>query len=499
MGLLLGVIIGCMALNGPFGGLRHAVLDVLGPTLTSRDNQLITIFTLAMLGMVHVSIASGGFADLARRISAGAHAGARAVARRTRMASVLLGLAIFFDDYANALVVGSSMRPLADRTGVSRAKLAFLVDATSAAVAGIAIVSTWVGFEVGLLGEHQIAFESVAGSPYGIFLAILPYRYYCLFTIAFALLIAWSGRDYGPMLTQERQAARSVASEPEQPAEEAGRAHFLDAIVPVLLVLSCVIGLDIYLGAEAGGGPIDRFTAGAEAAGLQVLAIAGVIGTISALAITISRRLLRPEAALKAWYEGVRNMLPVIVVLMSAMAMRTVTEHAGTQDYLAAMLGQMPGQWMPLVSFLTAGVVAFLTGSSWATMGIMIPIVIPLAALVPGADASHFGWLLASGAAVLDGAIFGDHCSPLSDTTVMSSAASDCPHDLHVITQLPYALTVMLIAALTGYVGTAMLAWPPWAAYGPGLALILMVVYGVGQPIVPPPRDERPASRLSQG
>ncbi len=484
LGLLLAVLAGSVAMHGLFQGLYHGVVDVLAPTLADTSNLLIIVFTLAMLGMVHVGMASGGFADLARRIARGAQGSGRIAARRSRMATALLGLAIFFDDYANALVVGSSMRPLADRTGVSRAKLAFLVDATSASVAGIALVSTWVGFEMGLLGEQARHFEGVAGSPYAIFLAVLPYRFYCVFVLIFAFLLAWTGRDFGPMRRYEAEAAaRGIPDDVAGPATASGRAHWLDAMAPVLMVLAAVIAGDLWFGRHAEGGLVARFVAGAEAKGLEVLAIAAGLGSLVAVVGAAGRRLLAPWLAIRAWLQGVARMWIVVVILVAAMAMRVVTEQAGTQDYLAALLGDAGGPWMPLISFITAGVVAFLTGSSWATMGILLPIVIPLAATAPGAGDEPAGWLLAAAAAVLDGAIFGDHCSPISDTTVMSSAAADCPHDVHVLTQLPYAIAAMLVAAGVGYVGTAMLSWPAWTAWAPGIALLCAITWGIGRPL----------------
>ncbi len=462
LGLFLAVVAGSIALPGPVTGAIAAAPDVFWPTVSDTDNLLILVFTASMLGMVHVAMAGGGFTDLALRIARGAGDHPDAPARRTRLATWALGLAIFFDDYANSLVVGSSMRPLADRTGVSRAKLAYLVDATSAAVAGVAIVSTWVGFEVGLLDDQKASFEAVAQGGYGIFLALIPYRFYCLLTIVFAFMVALSGRDFGPMRRAEAEASARATRDA---GEDAGRAHWLDAMLPVLVVLFGVIGLDIALGAQAlgdkSGTPLELFLAGADAAGLKVLAIAGGLGALTAIVGGVIRRLLTPGQALRAFAHGLVVTAPVLAILVCAMAMRAVCDASGTPGYLAAMLADVSGFWMPVTSFAVAALVAFMTGSSWATMGILLPIVVPLAAVDPGPGAI---WLLAAAAAVLDGAIFGDHCSPISDTTVMSSAASGCPHDEHVLTQLPYALAVMVAAAGFGYVGISATALPPWTA-----------------------------------
>ncbi|MCO4761410.1 MAG: hypothetical protein KC502_07890 [Myxococcales bacterium] len=483
LGLFLAVVLGAVASFGPLQGVKIAAIDVFWPTLTDGDNLLILAFTGTMLGMVHVAMATGGFGDLAWRIAkraGGDPAGAR---RRTRLAAWLLGLAIFFDDYANSLVVGSSVRPLADKTGVSRAKLAYLVDATSAAVAGIAIVSTWVGFEVGLLDDQIARFSGIADAGYGVFLAAIPFRFYCILTVFFAGVIAWTGRDYGPMKAEQARAQATT----EELTAPTGRAHWLDAMGPVLVVLLTVIGLDLWYGRANPGDLLTRFIAGADAAGLKVLAIAGVAGSVAAMGGAIVRGLLTPTAALGAWLAGIRAMAPVLAILVCAMAMRVVCDQAGTPSYLAALLGGVTGPWVPLLSFFVAALVAFMTGSSWATMGILLPIVVPLAATDPGPAAV---WLLASTAAVLDGAIFGDHCSPISDTTVMSSAASGCPHDVHVWTQLPYALTVMAAAAIFGYVGTAHAGLSAWAALGLAAVTLVIFVTMVGRHAQPTAQHE---------
>lgn len=481
LGLFAAVVVASVALHGLVDGSISAVTTVLWPTLTATDTLLILVFTATMLGMVHVAMAGGGFGDLARKIAAGAADDPDGPARRTRMSAWLLGLAIFFDDYANSIVVGSSIRPLADRTGVSRAKLAYLVDATSASVAGVAIVSTWVGMEVGLLQDAITHFSSVASAGYGVFIELIPFRFYCLLTIVFAGLIAWTGRDYGPM------AATVAEPLPDEQSEAAAhRGHWLHAMGPVLAVLVTVIALNTALGWDKGGSVLNRFIAGAEGSGLKVLAIAGALGAVLAIGVAALRSHLTTAESFRAFGHGIVVTLPVLVILVCAMAIRAVCDQAGTPAYLSSILGQTGGVWMPLAAFAVSAIVAFLTGSSWATMGILLPIVIPLAARDPGPEAI---WLLAASAAVLDGSIFGDHCSPISDTTVMSSAASGCPHDEHVLTQLPYALTVMLLASLFGYVGISWLAIAPglaappspWLALVPGSLAALLIVRIVGK------------------
>ncbi len=476
--LVIAVVAATMIDRPPLEGAT-ALLAVTRDTLIGGDNQLVLIFTIAMLGMVHIGIDSGAYGALARAMAGGA---ARPSPRRARMATTLLGLVIFFDDYANSLVVGGSMRDTCDRAGVSRAKLAYLVDATSAAVAGVALVSTWVGFEVGLLGDLRSAFTGVAASPYGIFVALLPYRFYCLATIAAALIFAWTGRDFGPMRRAEHHAASATT---QVPAESANGAKVRDALWPVFIVLGVVVAANIGFGLHKVGATdasvVDVFVAGADVVGLKALALGGVLGLLVAGAAG-ARAGLGVAGAARSALRGVAGMAPVLVLLLAAMSMRAATTDAGTPLWLAALLGESAGAALPLAAFLVSALVAFLTGSSWATMGILLPVVVPLAAPLA---AAHPAWLLAATAAVLDGAIFGDHCSPLSDTTVMSSAAAGVSHDEHVWTQIPYALLVMVVVALFGYIGVSVFDLAPWQGLLLSVGCLAAVIRLVGRPQPP--------------
>ncbi len=244
--LVVAVVAATLVGKPPLEGMVDLAV-VSRDTLVGGDNQLVLLFTIAMLGMVHVGIDSGAYAALAARMSG---QDGQASPRRARVATVLLGLLVFFDDYANSLVVGGSMRDTCDRAGVSREKLAYLVDATSASVAGVALVSTWVGFEVGLLGDFGSAFDGISASGYGTFLALLPYRFYCLLTIVAALYFAWSGRAFGPMLRAEERARAAPVPEATT-AQRDGRLR--DALLPVAVVLAVVLGADLWAGRGAEG------------------------------------------------------------------------------------------------------------------------------------------------------------------------------------------------------------------------------------------------------
>lgn len=451
--LVAAVVVAMSALHPPWQAATR-LGTIVADTLFGADNQMILLFTVAMLGMVQVGLDSGAYAALARWLAG--HA-ARPSARRVRVATAGLGLAIFFDDYASCLVTGGSMRHACDHAGVSREKLSYLVDATAASVAGVALVSTWVGFEVGILGEFGTLFAAVAASPYAIFLAVLPYRFYCMLTIIAAPLLAWTGWDFGPMRAAEARAARQRAADealavpstaPPQP--QRGWLALLPALVPVGLVLAPVVIGNLWAGrAQLDQGVAAAFVAGANLIGMRALGLGGVLGLLAAVGLAL-RSGHGLVASLRSAAHGVRHMLPVLALLVAAMSMRAVSDEAGTSRWLAALLGGgASGPWLPVTCFGVAALVGFLTGSSWATMGILLPVVLPLAA----ADQGPVALLLAASAAVLDGAIFGDHCSPLSDTTVMSSAAAGVAHDAHVNTQMPYAVVVMLIAATCGYIG----------------------------------------------
>ena len=481
---------------GPIGGLGHTLGGYVWDNLTDPFHYLIFAFTFSLVGMIGIVTRMGGTHALVDVIARRAR-----TARSTRVATALMGLAVFFDDYANTVVVGTTMRALTDRMRISREKLAYLVDSTAAPIAGIAVISTWIGFEVGLF-QGVSNYLGLGKSGYTLFFEVLPYRFYCLFTIVFVFASAGLNRDYGPMLRAERRASRtgevlrkdataasSSSIQDVEPAEGAPL-RWYNAAVPVGTVIFLVFAGMVLLGARSSlfaqrsfsvlsyTDVFDAFVAVGESDydGPLVMALASAIGSLVAMCMALAQRILTVGDVLRSWLSGARMMILANAVLLMAWSIQSVCDDVGTSFYLTAALhGAVSAAWLPLLVFLLAAVVAFATGTSWGTMGILVPTVGPMAAVA----GEPFILVLCLGA-VLDGAIFGDHCSPLSDTTVLSSIASSCDHLDHVRTQIPYALTTMLLAGFGGYLFVS-LGGPLWGAYALGFGGIFGVLLVVGR------------------
>ena len=482
---------------------RRAAVDYVWTPLEGSFQLYILAFTAALIGMVRVTSLTGGNLGIASLLASRAEG-----ARSTRVAAFLMGLAIFFDDYANTIVVGTTMRPIADRFRVSREKLAYLVDSTAAPIAGVALISTWIGYEVGLFDDLMRGLHTGI-SGYQLFFSALPVRFYCLFTLVFVAASAWFQRDYGPMLRAERraQATGQVLRSGAAPMagrrfEEIGPAEgvvpaWWTAALPVITVIAAVIsGMAIHTLDHPAVSEIRLresifstayWTACFSHAGsnevARVLFLSSVLGSALAILIALTRRnrhtgapAIRPLEALSTYVRGIIGVYYAIAILILAWAIKEVCTDAGTSVYLTVALSPLvsPGL-LPILIFGLASLVAFSIGTSWATMGILIPTVVPLAHAMGGMPLT-----VLAAAAVLDGAIFGDHCSPISDTTVMSSIASSCDHIDHVKTQLPYALTTMGVAATIGYLGTSLL-YPWWIGLGLGLAAVLGILFTLGK------------------
>ncbi len=484
----------------PAIALQKSLVDYVWMPLSSAFQLYILAFTAGLIGMVRVTTLSGGNRGIADMLSRRAEG-----ARATRLAAFFMGLAIFFDDYANSIVVGSTLRPIADRFRVSREKLAYIVDSTAAPIAGVAIISTWIGYEVSLF-QDLMADLKTGLSGYQLFFSALPLRFYCLLTLVFVLLSAYLRRDYGPMLKAERRAQTTGQVIRPGAAPMTGRARdeivpatgvrpvWWAAVMPVLLVIAAAIGgmaFDTWdhadvIAARRDQGPVSRAFWSAcfsNANTSQVLFVAAMLGSVLAIAIAITRRhgetgrrVISLADAVSTWARGIAGVWYAIVILILAWAIKEVCTDAGTSTYLTAALSPLVSPiLLPLLIFLLSALVAFSIGTSWTTMAILIPTVVPLAHALGGLPLT-----ILAAAAVLDGAIFGDHCSPISDTTVMASIASSCDHMDHVKTQLPYALTTMSVAGTLGYLGSAMI-YPGWIGLLLGLIAIPTILLAIGK------------------
>tara|TARA_Y100000310_G_scaffold339390_1_gene431900 strand:+ start:1076 stop:2734 length:1659 start_codon:yes stop_codon:yes gene_type:complete len=480
--IFLGIWVGAwgvtgFTLTGLWTGLLDSVQIYVVRALADEDHVAIIVFSMMIGGMVGIIARNGGMLGVVELFVVWVKN-----RKRAQLSTGLMGLTVFFDDYANTLVVGSTMRPITDQMGVSREKLAYIVDSTAAPVACLALVTTWIGYEVGLIDK---AIESIDGlqQPYLIFLNSLAYSFYPILAIVFVLMIASMERDFGPMLQAERRAKSEgtidkggpePADSQDNMAKEDIPHRAINAALPILLLVVSVLG-GLY---ATGEGDSWREIVG-SADSYKALLWGSLLGVMGAVGLSIGQGVLSISETMDAWMTGVKGMLAAIVVLVLAWTLAAITEELGTGDYLLALLGdRISLPLLPSLIFLLAATTAFATGSSWGTMGILMPLTVPLvwamASSQGSVDPADQHIIHAAIASILAGAVWGDHCSPISDTTILSSMASGCDHIAHVRTQLPYALVVGLVALISGTLPTAY-GLPWWV----GLLLAAVILWGV--------------------
>ncbi len=466
--IFFGLWAGLVLIYGfTFENVLDAMLDVFAVNivdeLEDRGHISLLLFTAMIGGMVGVVSKNGGMGGVINIVVKWADS-----AKRGQLSVYFLGLCIFFDDYTNTLVVGNSVRPITDRLKISREKLAYIVDSTAAPVACVAVFTTWIGYEVGLIGDAIEGIQGLNESSYTIFLHSIPYSFYPLAAILFVYLIASSGRDFGPMLKAEKAArqapdrAEIIPAEPSPTDEpEAMPARAINAIAPIVtLVISSAAGF--YYTGE--GDNLQDILSTADV--YQALMWGSFLSAAVAGGLTLGQRLMPLEKIVLAWLNGANLMVPPLVILVLAWALSGITTTLGTADFLVALAGDLliPAL-IPAIVFILSAAAAFATGSSWGVMAIILPLVIPVAWTGLSMDGSvtpdEMHILYSTVSAVLAGSVWGDHCSPISDTTVLSSLASGCDHIEHVRTQIPYAFVVGAVALVVGIipVGFGMSWW----------------------------------------
>ncbi len=485
-------IAGGLRLGAPMAYLQSfwkSVEKYIVEALSDGGHISIIVFSMLIGGMVALISRNGGMAGIVEKLSRYAR-----TRRSAQFVTWFLGVAIFFDDYANTLIVGNTMRPVTDRFRISREKLAYLVDSTAAPVAAIAFITTWIGAELGYIGDGIAELEGFhGGSPYSIFLESLKYAFYPILTLIFILMLIRSGREYGPMLQAERRATQTgavSAGEGETAREdledlspvEGIRHRWGNAFIPVAgVILMTLYGL-LVTGFEAtyyqlGTAVADmRWSSVWAALGQEgffirlgtiignsdsyiALLWASSTGVLLALLLTLGRRIMKLGQAISTLLTGFKTMLPALVILTLAWALAGTTDQLHTAEFLSSALANaLNPYFLPAVIFVLAALISFSTGSSWSTMAILYPIAIPTTWAVcqtQGMDPDLSLELLYNVIAVVLGAsVLGDHCSPISDTTILSSLASHCRHIDHVRTQLPYALTVGAVSIVCGTLAT---------------------------------------------
>jgi Na+/H+ antiporter NhaC len=481
LALVLGVWLGAFLISGlsPLASFARLLDTYIVDAIADRGHASILVFSLLLGGMLGLMTQSGGAKGLASWV--GTDATSR---RRGQITTWFLGLLVFFDDYANSLLVGSSMRPVTDRLRVSREKLAFLVDATAAPVASLALISSWIGVEVGYIGD-QFTHLGIERDAYVTFIETIPFRFYPILMLVLVPWLAFRGRDFGPMLRAERRALEEgLVSRPgAQPASDFHEesvpddvpARPINALVPVVVVV-LVAAVGIYFDGRAkvlsAGMEVSLRAIVGEASSSAAILWATGAGCLAALALAVGSGALSFGNSIEAWMSGMRSMLFAAVILVLAWSLGAVCRDLDTASFLIGAVGDwIAPAWIPATVFVMAALVSFATGTSWGTMAILFPLVIPLAhQIAPGNETI----LLGTVSSILAGSVWGDHCSPISDTTVLSSMATSCDHMDHVRTQLPYALLVGSVSVLFAELPVAA-GW-----YGPWMGLLVGAVAMIG-------------------
>lgn len=491
------------SLKGFFSSLFTTLDTYVVDALADKDHLSIIVFSMLIGGMVAIVSRNGGMRGIVDSLSKYANSH-----KNAQLVTWAMGLAIFFDDYANTLVVGNTMRPITDKFKVSREKLAYIVDSTAAPIAAIAFVTTWIGAELGYISDALVQLN-IDTTAYSVFLSSLGYSFYPVFTIFFVLFLIVMKKDYGPMYKAERRAIETGAvyetntnrgeDEVDNALEEFdpvpnAKPRWYNALIPVaVVVIGTIIGL-LYTGWDtelwnSGKGFLGRMSdIIGNSNSYAALLWSSISAVIAAIALTLGGRIMSVGDTMETLADGFKTMLPAILILVLAWALGQVTKDLYTADFLTGLLdGFLAPKWIPAVTFIMAAMIAFSTGSSWSTMAILYPLMLPAtwniaasAGLPPEMIMPIFHSVTAC---VLAGSVLGDHCSPISDTTILSSLASSCNHLDHVKTQLPYAATVggvsILMTVLSMFIplpGVTKIIW-----FILGLAVLWAVVKFVGK------------------
>ncbi|XCP86614.1 Na+/H+ antiporter NhaC family protein [Roseburia hominis] len=474
--LFIGILVGGLFYSGfQFEGtITHIFQDGIIGVLSDSYNVGILVFLVILGTMVCMMNKAGGSAAFGRWASE--HIKSRAGAQ---LATILLGVLIFIDDYFNCLTVGSVMRPVTDKQNVSRAKLAYLIDATAAPVCIIAPISSWAAAVTGFVkGEDG----------FSIFIRAIPYNYYAILTIVMMVAMVLMKFEYGTMRTHEENAKKGdIYTTPDRPyanAEEDvvenGKGKVIDLLIPIVaLIICCVIGM-IYTGGFFDGvGFVEAFSASDASVGLVLGSFFGFMITV---VLYMVRRVLSFSDIMACIPDGFKAMVPAILILTFAWTLKAMTDSLGAAEYVAAIVESSKGGFLailPAIIFLVGCLLAFATGTSWGTFGILIPIV------VEAFQNTNPTMMIISISACMAGAVCGDHCSPISDTTIMASAGAQSNHINHVNTQLPYAVTAAAVSFVTyiiaGFVRNA------WIVLPIGIVLMIGTLFVIRSMV---PREE---------
>lgn len=541
--LFTGIYIGCAVIGvyaegwiGIFTGFIRVLDTYILDSLKDSGHLSVILFSLLIGALVAVISKNGGMAGVVNRITK------YATTRRSgQFATYFLGIAIFFDDYANTLVVGNTMKSVTDKLKISREKLAYIVDSTAAPIAAIAFVTTWIGAELGYISDGLSKINPVGEEPvitegvYSIFMSSLSYSFYPIFTLFFMFFIIWKRKDFGPMRQYEQAAIEGRSEEDDTPIDEEVEAELkalepeegikkrsFNAIIPILVVVfGTILGL-VVTGFDSSISAINELqfelvpghilevdswssawqnmqflpekpetfmqhigTLIGKADSYQALLWSSIAGLFAALFLSLAQRTLSVGKSMSVVISGFKTMLPAVIILVLAWALAGITEDLHTADFIKGLFGDTFSPiWIPAITFILSAVIAFSTGSSWSTMALIYPIMLPAAwAVSQGADyavAESMNIFYITVSSVLAGAVLGDHCSPISDTTILSSLATSCNHVNHVRTQLPYAATVGAVALVFGIIPAAM-GVSSLITIPIGVAVLFLIVHFLGK------------------
>lgn len=489
LSLATAVFVGATVLNGGnvvTGFLRMCDTYFVG-TVADSWNASLMLFILAVGGMIAVMSRMGGMQAMALALAKKAQG-----TKNVMLMTWVLGLIIFFEDIANSLIVGPTMRPVADEAKVSREKLSYIIDSTAGPVTDMAPISSWVAHEIGMITLAFTSVGLVAENVYGLFLQTIPYRFYNIFAIAMVLIIVLLQRDYGPMYHAEKRARltgklNADGAKPMMSKEldamnvaEGAPLRIRNAAIPIIVFIIVTVVALWY----TGGGMSESFTleglatafGNTDAASSILYSV--LLTSVLCIIMAVAQKIMTLKEAIDVWLSGCKELLFTVTILLLAWSTGGVMSDLGTGAYISGLVGDaIPTLLLPAILFIISCVMAFSTGTSYGTSGIMIPIAFPIAMGMTGGELNHL--TVATIAAVTCGAIFGDHCSPISDTTIMSSMGSAADLLDHVKTQIPYAATVAGVSAL-GFIPAAA-GVSPLIILPAGIILLAVIVRLAGK------------------
>ena len=505
--LFIGILSGAMiigyytdGISGLFSSLLRVIDRYIMNALYDWSHIAVILFSLTIGAVISIISKNGGMLGVVNKLEPYAHN-----PKSGQFVIWIMGILIFFDDYANTLVVGNTMRPVADRLKISREKLSYLVDSTAAPVAAIAFITTWIGAELGYIQSGILDIPQITESPYSIFLNSLAYSFYPIFTLGFMLILIAKQRDFGPMVKAELNARKNgVSNLKKDKTKDDVIKHFsmekgivpkaYNAVIPIITIIIGVIwgmyqtgyqatdwasqevGLSAFRKLSIIIGNADSFTA---------LLWASVAGALVAIAMTLSQKLLSLEDTILAGINGYKTILPAMIILILAWSLALITEEMHTAIFLNSLWSDSFSPYLiPAIVFILSALVAFSTGSSWGTMAILYPLLLPASYHISiEAGLSHDQVMIIFYnvvSVILAGSVFGDHCSPISDTTILSSLATSCNHIDHVRTQLPYAITTGMVAIVVGTIPASM-GVSPLILFPVGFGIMYLIIRFIGK------------------